>query len=154
MFPKIPSFRILTTFFRYFYNSRMFIWHCIWYCKETDVYPSCCWFLPYINDDANRPHIERSVVSFIKQDLGGEVGWSPDHRTTERFLFDYPSKTEVAEFDLLKRTESSECVTTTWWKAEPGTLLLNNQMTPFPFYFFSFCYTTTRQCKQKSVLLA
>lgn len=70
--------------------------------------PSGCRFLPYIHDDTNRPHIERSVISFVEQDLGGEVCRGSDHRTTERFLFDYPSKAKVAQFDLSEKINSAK----------------------------------------------
>lgn len=62
-------------------------------------------FLPDIDDDSNRPHVQRSVVAFVPQDLRGEIRWRADHRTPERLLTDDPSETEVAQLHLKREDE-------------------------------------------------
>lgn len=53
-----------------------------------------------VDDDADRPHVQRSVVSFAAQHLGCQVGRSADHRAPERLFPDDTSKAEVAELHL------------------------------------------------------
>ena len=56
--------------------------------------------LPDVNDYANRPHIQRSVVTFVFQHFRGQVGRRAHHRATERPFTDYSRESEIAQLHL------------------------------------------------------
>lgn len=61
--------------------------------------------LPDVDDDAHRPHVQRAVVAFVSQNLGGQIGRRANHGTPEGLFPDDPSKSKVAEFDLMIGTK-------------------------------------------------
>lgn len=55
---------------------------------------------PDVDDDSDRPHVQRAVVAFVPQDFGSEIRRRADHRTPKRLLADDPSETEVTQLHL------------------------------------------------------
>lgn len=60
----------------------------------------CVDLVPDVNDDADRPHVQGSVVAFVPQHLGRQVGRRADHRAPERLLSDDPGKSKVTQLHL------------------------------------------------------
>lgn len=58
--------------------------------------------LPDVDDDSHRPHVQGAVVAFVPQHLGGQIGWSADHRAAERLLADDASEPKVTQLHLWK----------------------------------------------------
>ena len=56
--------------------------------------------LPDVDDDSDRPHVQRAVVAFVPQDFRSEVRRRADHRAPKRLLTDDPSESEVAKLHL------------------------------------------------------
>lgn len=73
-----------------------------------------------VDDDANRPHVQRSVVAFTAEHLRRQVGRCPDHRAAERLLSNDTSEAEVAELHLVMRREDYKGVL----RSEKSTWLL------------------------------
>lgn len=62
--------------------------------------------VPDVDDDSDRPHVQRAVVAFVPQDFGSKISRRADHRTPERLFADDPSKTKVTQLHLKQvRTE-------------------------------------------------
>ena len=60
-----------------------------------------------VDDDADWPHVQRSVVAFAAKHLWSQICWRADDWATERLLTDDTSEAEVAEFHL--EDERGEC---------------------------------------------
>lgn len=54
----------------------------------------------HINDDTHWPHIQRSVIAFVSQNLWSKVGWCAYNWTPKWFLSDDPGKAKVTKFYL------------------------------------------------------
>lgn len=53
-----------------------------------------------IHNNTNRPHVQRSIISLVQQNLWGQVGGGADHRATERLLTDDTGKAKVTQLHL------------------------------------------------------
>lgn len=56
----------------------------------------------YINDDTHWPHIQRSVIAFVSQNLWSKVGWCSYNWTPKWFLSNDSGKAKITKFYLFK----------------------------------------------------
>ena len=62
--------------------------------------------LPDVDDDADRPHVERAVVALVLEHFRCEVGGRADDGASERLVADDAREAEVAQPDLRMRTQT------------------------------------------------
>lgn len=77
-----------------------------------------------VDDDADRPHVQRSVVAFAAEHLGRQVGRSANHWAAERLFPDDTSETKVAELHLVERGENAALIH--WLSRDFLVLLIYN----------------------------
>lgn len=56
----------------------------------------------YINDDTHWPHIQRSVIAFVSQNLWSKVGWCSYNWAPKWFLSNDSGKAKITKFYLFK----------------------------------------------------
>lgn len=60
---------------------------------------------PDVDDDADRPHVQRAVVALVPEHLRRQVRRRADHRAPERLLADDPGEAEVTELHLQREDD-------------------------------------------------
>lgn len=59
----------------------------------------------HVHDDAQRPHVQRAVVTAAADHLRRQIGGRAHHRAAERLLADNAGKAKIAELHLPEREQ-------------------------------------------------